>query len=197
MPRATRSNAQQAEVLSRRSKVAELLLRGVSNQLAICAKLGLERSSRSMIYRDIQAIKAEWKQSAVRDFDEAVGIELAKLDALEREYWQGWERSQREWQGTRTTKTEVDDGKSAKQAEVRKEQRDGSQAFLDGVMKCITRRCELLGLDAPKRMIHSGDEDAPIRVERAIDDLTEDELRALQEFRRRIISVAPQRAIGD
>src|SRR5262245_22827380 len=159
-----KSHAEEVRIYSRRSKVAALLLRGVTTQFEICERLGMEPGQRSTISRDVKAIKLEWRASAVRDFDQAKGRELAKLDALEKEYWEAWERSKAEKQSTRTRRrtrpagggTATDD-----EAEVRKEHRDGNPAFLEGALRCVDKRCEILGLNAAKKVRHGGDEDAP------------------------------------
>jgi hypothetical protein len=158
-----RSNADELRVLSRRSKVASLLVRGESNHYEITRKLGMEESQRSTISRDIQAIKAEWRLSAVRDFDDAVGRELAKLDALEAEMWAAWERSKAMREVSRTQRherprrtkdkdgnpvTEVD---SETRAELRKEYRDGNAKFAEVILAIIDRRCKLLGLDPDRQ----------------------------------------------
>ena len=41
------------------------------------------------------------------------------------------------------------------EAGVRKEEQIGDPRFLDGIMKCISKRCEILGLDAPKKAAFS------------------------------------------
>jgi hypothetical protein len=143
------SQADIARVLSRRTKVAALLLRGTTNQFEIAAKLGMEASQHYTISRDIKAIKEEWRGSALRDFNEARGREIEKLEALEKEFWEAWDRSRVEKVSERTKKNKK--GRSlAYEDETRKELRDGNPAFLDGALKCIAKRCELLGLDAPK-----------------------------------------------
>lgn len=138
------SNADQARIMSRRTKVAALLLRGTSNQYEICAQLGMEHSQQSVISKDIKAIKTEWRRSAVRDFDEAKGRELEKLEALEREAWEAWERSKLERTSSRTSKRSG--AAPAESAELKKEKRDGNPKFLDVVLRCIAKRCEILGL---------------------------------------------------
>lgn len=151
------SNTQQLLILSRRSKITELLLKGICNRNEILQRLGMEHSQRGSIHRDIVAIKKEWRESAIRNFDESVSIELAKLDRLEREHWESWERSKSEKQSTRSARrnrlgVNGTSGGNDEFAEVKKEHRDGNPAFLDGVMKCIAKRCELLGLDQPKKV---------------------------------------------
>jgi hypothetical protein len=144
-----KSNAEELRILSRRSKVASLLVRGEMNHYEITRKLGMEESQRSTISRDIQAIKAEWRLAAVRNFDDAVGRELAKLDSLEAEMWAAWERSKTPREVTRTRHRTG--GKTAgDEAERRKEHRDGNPQFAQMILSCIDRRCKLLGLD-PER----------------------------------------------
>src|SRR5436190_23722016 len=115
--------AESLRIMSRRTKVAACILRGTTNQWEILRQLGMEPRQRSTISRDIKAIKEEWKAARVRDLDEALGRELAKLDHLEREAWEAWERSKRD-------------------------ERDGNHSFLESVLKCIHKRCELLGINA-------------------------------------------------
>jgi hypothetical protein len=83
--------------------------------------------------------------------------ELAKLDHAERRYWEAWERSIEEFR-SRTIKAKgikADQKIQAKpeQAEqtIYTENRCGDPRFLDGVLKCIERRCKLLGLDVYSR----------------------------------------------
>lgn len=131
-------------MLSRRTKVAALALRGITNQFDICERLGMDRSQNSTISRDLKAIREEWKQSAVRDFDEAKGKELARLDAVEREAWEAWERSKVQRETTRTKRRTGDT--LSDEAELKKESRDGDPRFLAMVIDCVDKRCELLGL---------------------------------------------------
>jgi hypothetical protein len=97
-------------------------------------------------------------------FDQRQAEELAKLDHLEKEYWEAWEHSKQERQRTRTRKAS---GQApSESAELTKEKRDGNPKFLDGVLRCIDRRCALQGLNAPQRVQHGRDANAtPISYE--------------------------------
>ena len=44
---------------------------------------------------DLKRIRAEWRESAVRDFDEARQLELMKLERIEREAWSAWDQSKK------------------------------------------------------------------------------------------------------
>ena len=43
--------------------------------------------------------------------------------------------------------------------------RDGDPRFLEGIFKCIDKRCKMLGLDAPAKQEISGPNQGPIEVE--------------------------------
>ena len=106
----------------------------------------LEDSPAQITY-DLNELQKRWRASAVANIGEAKGKELAKLDELERVYWDAWARSKQPKEKTRTGRT--DGERAVITAFMETEQRDGNPAFLDGVFKCIDRRCKILGLDAP------------------------------------------------
>jgi transcriptional regulator with XRE-family HTH domain len=159
-----RSNFQ---VRQDRVKIAELYLRGCS-QAEIAGRFGF---TQQQISYDLKAIQAEWQRNTTLALDAHKARELAKIDHAERCYWQAWERSIEEFR-SRTIKAKgtKDDQKvqtKPQQAEqtIYTENRSGDPRFLDGVLKCIERRCKLLGLDAPARNEHSGKDGGPIVVE--------------------------------
>lgn len=102
--------------------------------------------SQQQISQDLKAIRAAWLASAVRDFDAAKAHELAKIDEVERQAWQAWARSQED------KEVEFDEsGPKGHRSGSRREGQVGAPAFLELVLKCIDKRCQILGLDAPKR----------------------------------------------
>ena len=68
---------------------ADLYLKG-KTQNEIADTLGF---TRQQISYDLAVVRKQWLQSSVRDFDDAKALELAKLNRLEREYWDEWEES--------------------------------------------------------------------------------------------------------
>ena len=79
------------------------------------------------------------------DLDRAKADEIVKIDRLERTYWETWEIQCKpkvyhaiDGEGNR-----VLDGEEVSIPQV------GDPAILAGILKCIDRRCKLLGLDAP------------------------------------------------
>lgn len=73
-----------------------MYLRG-EYQSEIAKHFGVNQST---ISRDIAALRDEWLQSALVDINEAKAKELAKVDQLEREYWDAWQRSREEYTST-------------------------------------------------------------------------------------------------
>lgn len=130
------------EIASRRAIVAERYLSGMT-QVAIGREVGVDASSISL---DLKAIRAEWKESRIRDFDEAKAVELAKLDKTEREGWLAWERSQ-----TNAVKVKTTEDGSGEKVEKWSEGQTGDPRFLQIVQTCIQKRCDILGLDAPTK----------------------------------------------
>jgi hypothetical protein len=134
-----------------RAEIARLYLTGAL-QIDIGARLGL---SQQQISYDLKAIRKEWLQSSLRDFDEARSQELAKIDHLETTYWDAWRRSV-EKREIETSKMVETAGGQRMEAATRTELQAGDPRFLAGVQWCIDRRCKLLGLDAPDRIEHAG-----------------------------------------
>jgi hypothetical protein len=140
------------EMAKRRARVAELYLHG-RYQWDIATELGVTQGT---ISTDLKAIREVWRASAVRNFDEAKSQELARIDQLEREYWQAWLRSKEHKESTTTEKVQTG-GNDRMKAGAKKEARDGNPAFLAGVQWCITKRCEILGFDAARKLALSED----------------------------------------
>ena len=125
-------------------RITTFYLRGW-RQVDIAAELGL---SQGQISQDLKTIQKRWRTDTAINLDEAKQKELARLDELEREFWQAWETSK----GERTkARQEKNVSGTTVKASMEKEQRDGNPAFLQGVLNCIQKRCDILGLDAPKR----------------------------------------------
>jgi len=137
------SRAKKAEMVRRRRAVGDLFVQGHS-QIAIADQLGI---SQPTVSTDLKAIQKQWREAAVRDFDEQRERELRKLDALELESWKAWQRSQKPSQEAILTT----DGTSQRTQKKVAEQ-VGDVRFLEQISKCIAARRALLGLDAPTKV---------------------------------------------
>ena len=135
-------------------QVASLYLRGVK-QSEIATQLKL---SQQQISYDLADLQKRWKEAALFNLDEARRRELLKLDELERAYWRAYERSCEREERTLTQRS----GGAGQFALVERKTSSGDPRYLQGVERCIDRRCKLLGLDAPERRdVTSGG--APVR----------------------------------
>ncbi|HEY7159462.1 MAG TPA: helix-turn-helix domain-containing protein [Gemmataceae bacterium] len=130
----------QLQVQQRRTTVARLYLQQ-RTQAEIASAVGVNQGT---VSRDLKAIQAEWQQQRLDDFTQAKLRELARIDQLEREYWQAWERSCQDREKTLQEKTTAPTGDRLK-AGTRSEGRDGNPEFLRGVERCIELRCKILG----------------------------------------------------
>jgi predicted transcriptional regulator len=126
-----------------RNDIASLYLQGVE-QVEIGKKF--EITQQAVSYH-LKKIRKKWLESALRDFDELKSQELAKIDNLEREYWDAWIRSQEDKE-----MEEESMGKDGETFKKRREGQVGDPRFLVGVEWCINKRCEILGIDAPTKI---------------------------------------------
>ena len=128
-------------------------------QHEIATALGV---TRQQIGYDLKVLQKMWRTSALQDFDQAKAEELAKIDALERQYQDAWERS------CAAARTEIARAKRTQQQgesiekSTRTEDQVGDPRFLAGVQWCIERRCKIRGIDAPTKSELAGPGGAPI-----------------------------------
>ena len=178
-----RSSAQDLAIESRRSQIAGLFLQGVKRQFELARRLGVDRST---VSRDLKVLNARWKEAAVRDLDAAKGQELDRLDRLEREYWEAWEKSKGPHEVTTTEQSTGGDGERTRAA-IRTEEQHGDPRYLEGVRWCVSKRCELLGLNAPQKVAPTTpDGREPYRL--TVEDFTQAQSRA-EEWRRERFAV--------
>lgn len=156
-------------------------------QEAIAKRLGL---TRSLVAYDLAEVQKRWRAEALIDLSQRKAEELARIDALEREYWRAWEASHDPWE--EPAPSESYDGELAlkraqKAAAGKQAQRTGYSGYLEGVERCIEMRCRLLGLyllPPPQRSAGEVDDDYA-----GADDAT-----LLAEFSRFARRLDPRRA---
>lgn len=153
-----RTPAQRAHDLQ---ETARMYLEGKS-QWEIAGFLGV---SVMCVHRDLKKLSHRWTAKADIDFDAKKAEELAKLDRVERTAWEAWDKSckQKEIKGSKARDGGIKG--SFDEAWERQEERDGDPRFLEIVYKCILKRMETLGLDAPKKLVVSGPGGGPIEHE--------------------------------
>jgi predicted transcriptional regulator len=154
-----------------RALIADMYLSGLE-QTEIAEKLGL---TQPQISYDLKVIQAQWLQNTTMNLDAHKAEEIMKTLQTERMYRDIYKRSLNDLNAkTATLRTEKSDGKSDGKNEKEKplpiiqvihtENRNGDPRALDGILKCIERRCKLLGLDAPQKQEHTGKNGGPIVV---------------------------------
>jgi len=136
-----------AQIARDRRRIADLYLRG-ELQVAIAEEVGI---SQTTVSRDLKALQAEWLKSSLIDYNEVKAQELARIDTLEREYWQAWQRSCEDAETIRKKKAEIA-GVKRKEIVTTAKGQVGDPRFLTGVQWCIERRCKVLGIDAPDKV---------------------------------------------
>lgn len=129
------------ELAERRLLVARFYLQGKS-QLEIAAQCQVDQST---VSRDLQALRAEWFAQAASDVGRRMSEELAKVDLLERTYWEGWQRSCQPV-GLRTRKPAAPGAQCESPEDASPDLSPGDPRFLSGVRDCIEQRIKLLGV---------------------------------------------------
>lgn len=135
----------------RREQVARLYLLG-KTQHEIADTVGC---SQKTVSNDLAVLRDRWRESALVDVNEAKQRELAKIDLLERTYWQAWEDSLEQIERTTAKRVQAKFGERTETAR-HVEQRLGDPRYLQGVQWCIERRIAILGANAPVETKHSG-----------------------------------------
>jgi len=135
----------QSEIIRDRYEIARLYLKG-ELQSDIASRLGINQST---VSRDLAFLHKQWIEAAEVNFTEAIALELQKINNLEIEYWQAWERSTQVKESSTAKIVTDNDGKERNEAGTKQEQMIGDEKFLAGVRWCIDRRLKLFGLDAP------------------------------------------------
>lgn len=147
--------------------IAELYLKGVY-QVDIAAQLDI---TQSQVSQDLKTIRRRWQKDTAMDLDAAKGRELARIDQLERTYWDAWMRSIGDHVKTRI-ETDDDGDAVISRTVVDSEHLVGDLRCLQGVQWCIDQRCKILGFYAPTKASHK------VSV-RNLSELTDEELQAI------------------
>jgi hypothetical protein len=162
------------EIRRDRAEIARLYLQRWT-QAEIGQRLGL---SRQQVGYDLNTVREEWLQSSLVDFNARKAEELARIDRLERVYWDAWEASGKEKETTTSEQVSKGGGGDERtKAAIRKEERTGDPRYLAGVQWCIDRRSKILGLDAPLETRLTGQDGGPIQTETSV-RLTDDQRAA-------------------
>lgn len=116
--------------------------------------------SKQMVYWDMQHLLIEWKRERLENIDDYVTQELRKLDKMEVELWEAWERSKkgklreknRQNAKPRKVLEDKDNPEYYGYEEKMVETSSGNPRYLDLLLNVQQRRAKMLGFDAPIRV---------------------------------------------
>lgn len=109
------------------------------------AKMGLDYAivPPMRVYKDLKQLLINWKREHEENIDLYITKELSKLDKIEAELWDAWERSKKRIVS------------KIRQSGLKKERSEafaGNPRYLELVLSVQQRRAKLLGLDAPVKV---------------------------------------------
>ena len=83
--------------------VSQLYKRGYSIRAIraeVMSRLDLATYSTQTVHKDVQTLLKEWRESRLEDMDDALQLELTRIDDTVQELWEQWEKSKEDY--TRT-----------------------------------------------------------------------------------------------
>lgn len=143
------------DIQKRRTEIARYYFQG-KTQHEIASLVSM---SEGQVSQDLKHLREEWKKQRLKDIDEKIAVELAKIDNLERKYWEAWEKSVENYKKkSQKVKGSIksEDGSKPDYRELTETEviEFGEPRYLQGIERCIDKRCKLLGLEAPVKMAH-------------------------------------------
>lgn len=144
-------------------------------RLEVMKRLGLEQYALSTVKRDVDTLLQEWQENRLEDTDKKVTSELARIDLVIREAWEMWEKSKEDYEkkkGKQKGKPKFNDkgvqvGVLTTYQEMQNEEyrAKGDARYLDIIIRCIERRCKLLGLDKETVDLNAQIGDGVLKIE--------------------------------
>lgn len=174
--------------------VAQLYKRGYTVRAIraeVMRRLDLPTYSVSTAHGDIKSLLKEWRESRLEDMDDALQLELTRIDDTVRELWEQWEKSKEDYIKTqrkrkgapaRNTNQENNNGGDGGIRTFSVEEKTlnivglGNPAYISEIRQQLAERRKLLGLYAPeKRDIQGGMSFAAFLMESGMIDEAERE----------------------
>ena len=164
--------------------IAELYKRGYSLRKIteeVKRRLNIPKLAASTTYNDVQTLLKEWRESRIENIDQALQLELERIDDTTAELWEQWDKSKTETQKTTTTRSGRIKGKgnAGIETDAVSESRTkvgglGNPAYIAEIRQQLIERRKLLGLYAPEaRQVKS-----EVTVHRPPCEMTTEELEA-------------------
>lgn len=126
-------------------------------RVEVMKRLDLKAYALSTVKSDVDTLLHEWKENRLDDTEKKITSELARIDLVIREAWEMWEKSKQDFEKKKGKQKGVpifdEQGVQIKVKTTFQEMQNeeyrakGDARYLDIIIRCIERRCKLLGLD--------------------------------------------------
>lgn len=150
--------------LARLEIVAKLYKRGYSIRKIrdeVMRRLDLPTYSLQTVHKDVRTLLDEWRESRLDNLDDALELELQRIDDTVRELWEQWEKSKTDYSKTESKqKGSPSRDKDTGQTTIRTFQTErketevvslGNPAYISEIRQQLAERRKLLGLYAPEK----------------------------------------------
>lgn len=156
--------------------VAQLYKRGWTQrkiQAEVMRRLDLPTYSLNTVHRDIRCLLDEWRESRLDDMDDALQLELSRIDDTVRELWEQWEKSKEDYTRTQMKRRGMpasrnQNGQNVQHQEGQNQSGDrirtllveektqnvvglGNPSYIAEIRQQLAERRKLLGLYAPEK----------------------------------------------
>lgn len=126
-------------------------------RVEVMKRLDLKAYALSTVKSDVDTLLHEWQENRLDDTEKKITSELARIDLVIREAWEMWEKSKQDFEKKKGKQKGVpifdEQGVQIKVKTTFQEMQNeeyrakGDARYLDIIIRCIERRCKLLGLD--------------------------------------------------
>ncbi|HNC59130.1 MAG TPA: hypothetical protein PLP33_27130 [Leptospiraceae bacterium] len=170
------------EKASHLNKISEYYLDGMS-QSNIAKIIGI---SQSQVSQDLELVRQQWMKETIIDIDIIKAEQLKKIDRIEREMWDCWEKSKR-IKKSKVTRGRINQqtGATPGSFELYEEEELGDTKFMDKIQWCISERLKITGGYAPKKI----EADVSGKVE--VNNLAREEILAMIAAKERPKELSP------
>jgi hypothetical protein len=112
----------------------------------------------SQVSQDLKALRQRWRDTNLSNIDDIITDQLVKLDRMESELWDAWERSKRDFiehrkKGTGLATVEGKDGKDDEMIAISEvthttKEKEPNAAYMSGILAIIDKRLTILGVES-------------------------------------------------
>jgi hypothetical protein len=152
----------------KRKKLTELELERLLADVAHYYAMGysileisdLMHHSQGTIKKWIEEVKQRWLREQVKSYEVRQAEHLSKLDKLERELWDSWDKSKAGIKRKIKTKGNISGGRNAGDSSSTTTDvttQPGDPRYADQLLKVLQTKQKILGLDAPTVIKHTGE----------------------------------------